>query len=141
MKHIAILGSTGSVGTQTLDVVRQYREQFCVIGLSAHTNIDLLQKQINEFHPAVVCVTDVHAAKRFRAEMNQSHVNVLVGQESLLELVSDERVNMVINALVGIAGILPTFAAIEHDKDVALAKRSNIPPGTWARKSPLIRRQ
>ena len=124
MKHIVILGSTGSVGTQTLDVVREHKEQFRVIGLSAHTNIDLLKKQIDEFHPVVVCVTNADAAKRLRAEVNQP--DILVGTESLLELVRDERVDMVINALVGTVGILPTLTAIEHKKDVAIANKEAI---------------
>lgn len=121
VKNIAILGSTGSVGTQTLDVVRQNREQFRVVSLSAHVNIDLLKKQINEFNPEVVCVTDINAAKRLCAKIDRP--NILAGAEYLSDLVSEKSVDMVINALVGTVGILPTLIAIEHKKDVAIANK------------------
>lgn len=123
MKRIVILGSTGSVGTQTLEVVRRYRERFEVIGLSAHRNIDLLQKQINEFCPPLICITDAASAIDF---YNKYNYRVYTGEQGLLELIADARVDMVVNALVGNVGIIPTLHAIEQKKDVALANKETM---------------
>lgn len=123
MKRVAILGSTGSVGTQTLEVIRQHGDRFEVVSLSAHRNIDLLQKQIQEFRPSLVCITDEAAAEDFG---RKSEWPIYIGQQGLLELIADERVDMVVNALVGTVGIVPTLVAIEQKKDVALANKETM---------------
>ncbi len=123
MKKIVILGSTGSIGTNTLDVVRHDRETFRVIGLAAGGNIDLLERQIEEFRPFRVAVTGDQQARRLRDRLGNEGVEVLGGEKGLHDLVSKAEADLVVVAIPGTAALLPTFKAIERGEDIALASK------------------
>lgn len=122
MKKIVILGSTGSIGTQALDIVRQHRDKFEVVGISAHGNIELLKEQIKEFRPDLVCVSDTERAKQFSGE-------ILKGSEGLNELAGVGQADLVVNCIVGAAGFKPTISALRAGKDVALANKESLVMG------------
>ena len=121
MKRIAVLGSTGSIGTTTLEVVRHLGSEFSIEALAVHSNIDLLQEQIDLVSPRVVAVFDEERAEELRAR--KPSVMVLSGLEGLLEISSLDNVDLVVAAIVGTNGILPTLQAIQSGKDVALANK------------------
>ncbi len=125
VRGIVLLGSTGSIGTQALDVIRRMPERFRVVGLAAGSNVELLAKQIEEFRPRVASLASEEAAQRLR-EWNFSGLEVLTGPSSMEEMVTREDVDLVLNAVVGAAGILPTLAAIKAGKDVALANKETL---------------
>lgn len=124
-KTIAILGSTGSIGTQTLDVVRENGD-IRVEALCAGNNIDLLEKQIREFHPSLAAVWDENRAKDLRERTRDLQVRVVSGMEGLLEAVRLPKVEIVVTAIVGMIGIRPTMAAIQSGKDIALANKETL---------------
>ncbi|MBA4311956.1 MAG: 1-deoxy-D-xylulose-5-phosphate reductoisomerase [Chlorobiaceae bacterium] len=124
-KNICILGSTGSIGTNSLDVIARFPDRFNVQMLGAKNNIDLLEKQILKFHPKTVVVFDELAAKSLRKKLKKS-VKVLSGTDGLTEIVADPDVDVVINSLVGFAGLHPTLEAIKHGKTVALANKETL---------------
>ena len=126
MKKIAILGSTGSIGTQTLDVVRQHREDFTVTALSAGTNIDLLETQIREFHPALVSVGTPEKASRLAARIPDLQVEILYGMDGLLSVAAQSESEVLVTAIVGMLGIRPTIAAMKAGKDIALANKETL---------------
>src|SRR5690554_4423902 len=99
MKNISILGSTGSVGTQTLDVIREHKDHFRIFGLSTNKNIDLLEAQINEFKPKAVCVMDMKKANILRDRIKGNNTKVYTGIEGLIEIASLEKVNLMVNSL------------------------------------------
>jgi len=127
MKHISILGSTGSIGTQTLDVVRTNRD-ITVEALAAGQNIDLLLEQIKEFQPKLVCVYDVQKAKELKAiiKKEQLTVEVTTGMEGLLACATIPSAEMVVTAFVGMIGIRPTIEAIKAGKHIALANKETL---------------
>jgi 1-deoxy-D-xylulose-5-phosphate reductoisomerase len=127
-RHIAILGSTGSIGQSALDVVARMPGRFRVSYLTAQRNIDLLRQQINQFRPRGVVVHDESAAALLRASVNGA-TEVLAGDEGLLEVVSRTDVDLVLSALVGFAGLRPTLRAIEAKKDIALANKETLVVG------------
>ena len=120
-KNISILGSTGSVGTQTLEVIENLN--FNVVALSTNININLLEKQVRKFLPKIVCVVDSEKAKDLRIKLSDLNVRVLESEEGLKEIASLEEVGLVVNAVVGNAGLSPTIAAIEASKNIALANK------------------
>ncbi|MCD7981027.1 MAG: 1-deoxy-D-xylulose-5-phosphate reductoisomerase [Clostridiales bacterium] len=126
MKTITILGSTGSIGTQTLDVVRQHREDFRVIALSAGGNVALLEKQIREFRPALVSVGTEDAARELRLMTADLELEITYGMEGLLAVAAQEDSEIVVTAVVGMIGIRPTMAAIRAGKDIALANKETL---------------
>jgi len=126
MKKIAILGSTGSIGSQALEVIRQNPERFSVVGLSSHANANLLIEQAKEFKPAMVHITDEKIAKEVRTALKDTSTKVLTGAKELKSLATDSDVDMVISAIVGFAGLKPTLAAIEAGKDIALANKETL---------------
>ena len=119
MKYISVLGSTGSIGTQTLEVVRNNGD-IQVTALAAGRNIRLLEKQIREFHPALACVWDEDKAKELRIKTADLPVRIVWGMEGLLEAAVEARAQIVVTAVVGMIGIRPTIAAMEAGKDIAL---------------------
>ncbi len=127
-KRIAILGSTGSIGKNTLEVVSRYADRFHVVGLSAHKNVAQLLQQIERFHPAMVAVTD-DAAFREVSRRVDGAVTVLSGAEGLVTLSTHDEVEMVVSAIVGAAGLEPTLAAIQAGKDIALANKETLVVG------------
>lgn len=122
---IVILGSTGSIGTQALDVIRSMPERFRVVGLAAGSNVGLLKKQIEEFRPKAASLASIEAAHKLQ-ERNLPGLEILTGPNAMEEMVEREDVDLVLNAVVGAAGILPTLAAIRAGKDVALANKETL---------------
>lgn len=120
MKRIVILGSTGSIGTQTLDIVRQHRDKFKIVGLSAHHNVDKLQEQIAEFKPEAVCVTDNKLADSFK-----SAATLFKGEEGLKEIAA-LGCDLLINSIVGSAGLVPTLEAIKKGITIGLANKETL---------------
>jgi 1-deoxy-D-xylulose-5-phosphate reductoisomerase len=125
MKSISILGSTGSIGTQTLEVVRNNKD-IKVTALSAGHNIDLLEKQIREFHPAIVCVWDEQKGKDLALRVKDLSVSVVTGMEGLIDCATEKQADIVVTAVVGMIGILPTIEAIKARKDIALANKETL---------------
>lgn len=125
MKKIAILGSTGSIGTQTLDIVRN-NPDLKVVGLSAGSNIDLLEKQIREFNPKLAVVGDEAKAKDLMTRVSDLQVKILAGMEGMLELAVMPESEVLVTAIVGMIGIRPTIAAIEAKKTIALANKETL---------------
>ena len=126
MKQIAILGSTGSIGTQTLDVVRQHPDAFSVYALSAHRSIDLLIKQALEFNPAVVCIADETYYRPLCEALSDLPIRVLAGEKALAEMVTMPAIDVVVAAMVGYAGLRPTIEAIKAKKTIALANKETL---------------
>ena len=126
MKQIAILGSTGSIGTQTLDVVRQHPDAFSVYALSAHRSIDMLIKQALEFNPAVVCIADETYYRPLCEALSDLPIRVLAGEKALAEMVTMPAIDVVVAAMVGYAGLRPTIEAIKAKKTIALANKETL---------------
>lgn len=126
MKKIGILGSTGSIGTQTLEVVRAYSEDLKVAVLAASTNVTLMEAQMREFKPEVVVMYDEKAAETLRVKTKDLSIPVLSGMEGLLEVSVWEGMEVLVTALVGMIGIRPTIAAIKAGKDIALANKETL---------------
>lgn len=126
MKNIALLGSTGSIGTQTLDVVRHYREDFRVTALAASSSIDMLEVQVREFKPKIAAVYIEEKAEELRSRLRDMDVKVLAGMEGLLAAATEAETDVVLTAVVGMIGIRPTIAAIEAGKDIALANKETL---------------
>lgn len=125
MKKIAILGSTGSIGTQTLEVV-EYNQDIRVTALAAGSNIKLLEEQIRKFRPSLVCVWDEKKAQELKASIRDLDVRVTSGMEGLLEVATEPEAEIVVTAVVGMIGIRPTIAAMEAGKDIALANKETL---------------
>ncbi len=125
MKRIAILGSTGSIGTQTLQIVRDNKE-IEVVALAALKNVDLMEKQIREFHPKLVCMCDENAGRILRTKIADTTTRVVVGMEGLIELAIIPESDILVTAIVGMIGIRPTIAAIQHGKTIALANKETL---------------
>lgn len=125
-KRLAILGSTGSIGTQTLDIVRSNPERFDVYAICAHRSADLLIKQALEFHPEVVCIVDEHYYDQVRSALQHLPIKVWCGMESVVDVVTFPSVDVVVAAMVGYAGLRPTIAAIEAGKTIALANKETL---------------
>ena len=126
MKQIAILGSTGSIGTQTLDVVRQHPNEFSVYALSAHRSLDLLIQQALEFNPAVVCIADERLYQPLREALSDLPIKVMAGEKAIAEMVTMPAIDVVVAAMVGYAGLRPTIEAIKAKKTIALANKETL---------------
>lgn len=128
--NISILGSTGSIGTQTLDVVDTV-ESINVVGLTTNSNIDLLEKQIDKYNPEVVCVVDKVKAKELqeRLKNKQKKVEVVAGVNGLVDISTHSKTNTVVNSVVGSVGLIPTMEAIKKGKNIALANKETLVTG------------
>lgn len=126
MKEIVVLGSTGSIGRNCLAVAREFSSTFKVVGLAAGTNFDALVEQVEEFRPEVVSVSQQEAAAELSRRYASSGLRILCGQDGLRELAALGRAGMVVNALVGAIGLIPTIEAIRAGKDVALANKESM---------------
>lgn len=125
MKHIAILGSTGSIGTQTLEVVRG-NEDMKVVALAAGSNIDLVEQQIQEFHPELVCIYNEKKARELAHRVQSENVAVLYGMEGLIACATVSSADVVVAAVVGMIGIRPVVEAIRAGKDIAFANKETL---------------
>ena len=128
MKEIAILGSTGSIGTQTMDVIRLHSDLFHASVIAAHKSIDTLRKQAEEFHPHAIVITDEEAGRKFR-ESYTGDAEVLIGKKALTECVKRDDVDLVLVSVVGITGLAPTLEAIRAGKELALANKETLVAG------------
>lgn len=123
MKNIVILGATGSIGTNTLDIVARFPQEFRVIGLTAGSNDEKLEEQIRQFRPAMAALANEAAAARLRDRCADLPVRILAGNEGVTEVAQTAGAEMVISAIVGGAGLVPTLAAIRSGKHIALANK------------------
>lgn len=126
MKNIVLLGSTGSIGTQTLDVVRSYKEDLHVVALAAGNSVEMMEQQIREFLPSYAVMWSEEAAKDLKQRVSDLQVQVLTGMDGLLAISVLPEADVVLTAIVGMIGIRPTIAAIEAGKDIALANKETL---------------
>lgn len=126
MKQIAILGSTGSIGVSTLEIVAAHPDKFRVVSLSAGKNLELCARQVRQFRPKLVAVADPHDIPRLRELLDGQDVEITGGLEGLCAVATADGVQMVVAAIVGAAGLVPTAAAIQAGKDVALANKETL---------------
>lgn len=128
MKNISILGATGSIGTQTLDVIRNSSEKINLIGVSANSSVNKIKEIIIEFNPKYVAMMDKDSAKIIREFCNDKYPNIQVfdGMEGLIKIASLEEIDTVVTSVVGMIGLKPTMAAIEAKKDIALANKETL---------------
>ena len=125
MKKVAILGSTGSIGTQTLEVARENGD-LQITALAAGGNVDLMEKQIREFHPVLAAMWTEEKAKELRDRVKDLPVKVVSGMDGLLEVATDPASEILVTAIVGMIGIRPTIAAMKAGKDIALANKETL---------------
>ncbi|MCF8230940.1 MAG: 1-deoxy-D-xylulose-5-phosphate reductoisomerase [Bacteroidales bacterium] len=125
-KRIAILGSTGSIGTQTLEVIRQNPDFFQVEVLTAQSNVDLLVQQAREFHPNAVVIGREELFHQVSKELDALNIKVFAGEKSISQIVTMDQIDMVMVALVGFAGLEPTLRAIRNKKPIALANKETL---------------
>jgi 1-deoxy-D-xylulose-5-phosphate reductoisomerase len=126
LKKISILGSTGSIGTQTLDVISQHPDKFRVVALAAGKNIDLLKEQILKFRPLAVSVEDEKSASMLASQISTSQTQILYGQDGAETLAQMDEADLVVSAMVGASGLRPTLAAAKSGKDIALANKESL---------------
>lgn len=127
MKTISVLGSTGSIGTQTLDVAKKHDVKVCAI--TGNSNVKLLEKQAREFNPELVCVADERLYSDLKLLLADTSVKIDCGADGIERAASINSANLVVNSIVGIAGLLPTLSAINAHKDVALANKESLVTG------------
>ncbi|MBK5720403.1 1-deoxy-D-xylulose-5-phosphate reductoisomerase [Dysgonomonas sp. Marseille-P4677] len=125
-RNIAILGSTGSIGTQALDVIREHPDQFEVYALTANENIDLLIKQAREFLPEAVVIANENKYSQLKDALQDLPIKVWAGSESIAQIVQSEPINIVLTAMVGYSGLKPTINAIKAKKAIALANKETL---------------
>ncbi len=125
-KQIAVLGSTGSIGTQTLDVVRANPDRYAVYAICAHRSIDRLVEQAMEFHPEVVCIADESLYDELKERLSSLDCKVWAGESAIAEVVTMPSIDIVVAAMVGYAGLRPTIEAIKAGKTIALANKETL---------------
>ena len=125
MKKLAILGSTGSIGTQTLEIVRENAD-LQVVALAAGTNVELLGKQVREFQPRLVCMQTESTCKDLEVRLQDMQVEIVCGMDGLIQIAEMEESEILVTAIVGMVGIRPTIAAIKKKKDIALANKETL---------------
>jgi 1-deoxy-D-xylulose-5-phosphate reductoisomerase len=126
VKKLGILGSTGSIGVSTLDIVAAFPDQFEVVTLTAGNNLARLEEQIRRFRPKIVAVISPEGAQELRSRLGSQAPQILSGVEGLVACACQQEIDMVVSAIVGAAGLIPTMAAIEAGKDVALANKETL---------------
>ena len=126
MKKIAVLGSTGSIGTQTLEIVRDYSDDLKIVALAANSQVELMEKQAREFKPEVVCMCNEEAASKLKTALADTDIRVVSGMDGLIEVSTLENMDILVTAIVGMIGIRPTIAAIEAGKTIALANKETL---------------
>ena len=126
MKKIAILGSTGSIGTQTLEIVRDNRSDLEVVALAAGSNVELMEKQVREFRPKLVSLQSEEACRDLADRLKDRQVTIVPGMEGLIQIAEMEESDVLVTAIVGMIGIRPTIAAIKKGKDIALANKETL---------------
>lgn len=127
MKNITVLGSTGSIGTQALETAKAHN--ISIQAISAHSNIDLLEKQAMEVNPKYVCISDESGYSELKSRLGGKGFKLLCGEDGLCEIASMPGIDIMLNAIVGIAGLVPTIKAIESQTDIALANKETLVAG------------
>ncbi len=125
-KGLAVLGSTGSVGRNTLDVVARHPDKFDIVTLAAHSNLDLIEQQARRFHPRLVVLFDEEKAVHLRSRLHDLDLDVAAGLDGLCQAATYPGVHLVMSAVVGAIGLLPTIRAVEAGIDVALANKETL---------------
>lgn len=126
MKNIVVLGSTGSIGTQTLEIVDAYPDRLQIVALAAGSNVEKIEPQIRKYHPKKVVMFDEAAAKDLKTKVADLDVTVLAGMSGLIEICTMEEADVILTAVVGMIGITPTIEAIKAGKDIALANKETL---------------
>ena len=126
VKQLCILGSTGSIGTQTLDIVRAYPDRYSVYALCAHRSVDKLVEQAQEFHPEVVCIADESLYENLQSAISNLQCKVWAGPDAIAQVVTMPSIDVVVAAMVGYAGLRPTIEAIKAGKTIALANKETL---------------
>ena len=126
MKKIGIMGSTGSIGTQTLEIVRKYPDRLQVTALAAGSNVKLLEEQVREFEPRLAVMWTAKAAEDLRDRISDLNTAVICGMDGLLQMAALPEMDILVTAIVGMIGILPTIEAIRAHKDIALANKETL---------------
>ena len=127
-QKIVVLGSTGSIGTQTLEIAREYKG-IKIEAMSAHSNVNLIEKQAREFKPKTVCLTDEEKAKDLKIKLADTDIKAVQGKEGLIETATADGADTVVTAVVGISGLEPTIEAIKAKKNIALANKETLVTG------------
>ncbi len=127
MKKVAILGSTGSIGTQALEVIEKHGMQ--VTALAAHSHVELLAEQVKKYHPSTVCIYNVEKADILRTLLQDEPVEILTGMDGLCQIAASKEADVLLNSVVGMVGLLPTLTAIEAGTDIALANKETLVAG------------
>lgn len=126
MKNIAVLGSTGSIGTQTLDIARKNKDEITIKVLAAGSNVELIEKQIREFNPDIAVLFNEERAKELAVKVSDIPVKVLSGMDGMIEAATYEKVDTIVTSMVGMIGIKPTIAGIKAGKNIALANKETL---------------
>lgn len=126
MKKIGVMGSTGSIGTQTLDIVRNYSDRLEIVALAAGSSVELLEQQIREFKPRYAAMWSEEAAKDLKARVADLDIEIGFGMDGLLKMAVLSEMEVLVTAIVGMIGIRPTIEAIKHKKDIALANKETL---------------
>ncbi|RME19705.1 MAG: 1-deoxy-D-xylulose-5-phosphate reductoisomerase, partial [Candidatus Zixiibacteriota bacterium] len=138
-RNIVILGATGSIGKSALEVIARHEDRFHVTALAAYRNAEMLAKQFHRFHPRFLCLIDPDAAEQLRRMLDGEDVTILSGVDEMLSLTRLDDVSMVLNAIVGAAGLRASLATLKNDKDLALANKESLVAGGPLFKSLLAR--
>lgn len=128
-QNIVILGSTGSIGEQALEIIREHPDKFRVLAISCNSSWEKLAEQVNEFRPKYALLCDEDAVTSFKDKISDTNTEVLVGNDNLLELATLSEADVILNSLVGFAGFAPTLEALKADKKVALANKESLVVG------------
>lgn len=131
MKKISILGSTGSIGTQAVDVIRNNRDKFKIVGLSTNNNVNILYNQILEFEPEAVAVSDDKHAQELKKMLGNKKIHIFKGIDGMVSLAEMSTADTILISVVGIAGLIPTLKAIECNKEIALANKETLVSGGY----------
>ncbi len=126
MKNIVVMGSTGSIGTQTLDIIRSHPDELLAVALTANSSVDAMERQAREFAPKLVAMYDEDAAAELKERLSDTGIAVTSGMDGLIEAATISGADIVLTAMVGMIGIRPTIAAIETGRDIALANKETL---------------
>lgn len=126
MKHIALIGSTGSIGKQSIEIIRENSDKLCISTLAVNSSIDLLEQQIREFSPKMACVYDENKAKELKTRVSDCQTKIVSGMEGLIECATYPEADITLMSVVGMIGIRPTIEAIKAGKDIALANKETL---------------
>lgn len=126
MKNISILGSTGSIGIQALQVIRSLKTEFKIVGLAAKSNVDIIEKQVEEFKPKIVALEDELSTEILKTKLKGKGVEIVGGIEGIIKVATEPSADTVLSAVVGIAGLIPTLEAIRSGKNIALSNKESL---------------